>query len=449
MVPVHLPLVQGERADDALLSLTPDDTARLDANAWLLWDDRRRDWRDAARVYADGREHARRAQIVAEYAPRFSGTDSPDAGLEYLQTLLDAGVDDAVIDGLLDDKRPFDAVLGAPDVRSVEPARARLIRRLLVHARAAADFGRLAAGVDVARHSDTPGRIGADAYDALRDEVHRAIRDRFPGPPPSQPRWDPASGREPPDPKTDALVWVPVLGGRFQMGSELRHTEQPVHPVDLSSFEMLRHPVTRAQYAAFDLGTVEARETARPDTRPAVEQWQGAGVDLPRLPVWFLDWYEAQAYAVWLDPRARLPTEAEWEYAARGGRDSQTTRYWSGDTESDLAVVDWYEANSDNRLHAVCEKAGPPHHPLGLCDVHGNVREWAADYHTDAYPGDALRVDPAQLRRGFARVLRGGSFLSGAIDARSAYRIAYAPGARFPFIGFRVLRPVPELGCGL
>ena len=435
-----------DSGDDATLALSADERTAIESHTdRLLWDAPRRAWWAEVVAFEARRREAEQRRIIEETAPRFRGTDAPDSILEYLQTLLDAGTDDAFVDKLLDDKRPFDAALAAPDARSVEAARARLIRSLAPRAQTAADFGRLAAGVDVARHPDTPGRISAGAYDALRNDVHRAIRARFPGAPPPEQRWDPASGREPPDPKTDALVWVPVPGGRFQMGGEYP-TEQPIHPVDVSSFDMLRHPVTRAQYAAFDLGTIKARETARPDTRLAVEQWQGAGVDLPRLPAWFIDWYEAQAYAAWLDPRARLPTEAEWEYAARGGRDSRMTRYWSGDAESDLAAVGWYKANSEGRLHAVCEKSGPPRHPLGLCDVHGNVREWAADYHTDSYPGGELRIDPAQLRRGFSRVIRGWSFLNDAINARSAYRNANAPGSRYPIIGFRVLRPAPKLG---
>ena len=142
----------------------------------------------------------------------------------------------------------------------------------------------------------------------------------------------------------------------------------------------------------------------------------------------------------------RLPTEAEWEYACRAGR---TTRFWSGDTEKDLARVAWYDGNSGGKTHPVGEKR-EPHHPWGLLNMHGNVWEWCNDGARRSY-GPATKknavVDPATPPGGAWRVIRGGSFGSVAVRARPALRNWGSPQGRDRNRGFRVVRPVvPEPG---
>ena len=133
----------------------------------------------------------------------------------------------------------------------------------------------------------------------------------------------------------------------------------------------------------------------------------------------------------------RLPTEAEWEYAARAG---STTRYWSGQEEADLARVGWYDNNADE-THPVGQK---PANPWGLYDVHVNVLEWCHDPYTSSYNGvrageiqDPLR--PAAT--GADRVIRGGSFVSSPQRARSAYHNRSIPGFDWHNRGFRVVLP--------
>ena len=142
----------------------------------------------------------------------------------------------------------------------------------------------------------------------------------------------------------------------------------------------------------------------------------------------------------------RLPTEAEWEYACRAGTE---TRYWSGDTESDLARTGWYDANSGGKTHPVGEKR-EPHHPWGLLDMHGNVWEWCNDWWHPTYEHadkDRPVLDPKGPPGGFGRVFRGGSFRNDAGWARSANRGRWRPRNRSRFRGFRVVRPVvPEPG---
>ena len=141
----------------------------------------------------------------------------------------------------------------------------------------------------------------------------------------------------------------------------------------------------------------------------------------------------------------RLPAEAEWEYACRGGTE---TRYWSGDTEQDLARVGWYDSNSGFSTHPVGQKR-EPRHPWGLMDMHGNVWEWCHDglrSYASTTKGRPA-VDPIGPPGGDWRVIRGGSFWNVADWARSACRNGWYPLNRVQNLGFRVVRPVvPEPG---
>jgi formylglycine-generating enzyme required for sulfatase activity len=203
--------------------------------------------------------------------------------------------------------------------------------------------------------------------------------------------------------------------------------EHPQHEVELASFYLARTPVTNAQYGKY----LEAN--------PAVEKprfWGDGRRNQPEQPVVGVSWYDARAYCEWAG--LSLPTEAQWEYACRSGT---TTAYYSGDGEADLARVGWYDGNAGQRLHAVGELEP---NGFGLYDMHGNVWEWCLDdvqpYTTSPRAGDGSRGEPA----GDAyRVVRGGSYLGEADDARSAYRLAYEPGLRYFDLGFRPTRAHP------
>jgi formylglycine-generating enzyme required for sulfatase activity len=148
-----------------------------------------------------------------------------------------------------------------------------------------------------------------------------------------------------------------------------------------------------------------------------------------------VSWEDARAYASWAG--LRLPTEAEWEYACRAGT---PTRFHSGDSQADLKLVGWHDANSEGRLHPVGEKAP---NGFGLYDMHGNVWEWVEDDWHDTYdkaPSDGRSWidDP----RGTRRVMRGGSWYDVGRICRSAARYGYAPDARDVDVGFRLARSV-------
>jgi len=243
-------------------------------------------------------------------------------------------------------------------------------------------------------------------------------------------------------------LWREIPAGEFWMGSpddeEGRYSDEgPQHRVKITRpFQMAAVAVTNAQYAAFDPGH-------------RWQPWQGVSEEeLRHHPVVDVSWYQAVSFCRWLSScfewarGCRLPTEAEWEYCCRAGTETQ---YWSGDKESDLARVGWYDKNSGARTHRVGEKAA---NPWGLYDVHGNVwewtwSEWTGDYseHADGrtlYPAEQPE-DPAGPP-GARRVIRGGSYWLEARIARAACRYLWDPWDRYRVQGFRLLLVRPPAG---
>jgi uncharacterized caspase-like protein len=229
---------------------------------------------------------------------------------------------------------------------------------------------------------------------------------------------------------------IPVQGGIFQMGSTTGDDdEKPVHAVTVSDFWMMKTEVTQRDYAAL-MGTNPSE--FKGDT----------------LPVETVSWYDAVAYANKLSNRDglqpayrisgtsvdwdrsangwRLPTEAEWEYAARGGRSSRGYTYAGS---NDAAAVAWYGNNSGVKTNPVGTKAA---NELGLHDLSGNVWEWCWDW-MGAYSAVA-QTDPTGSASGTHRVRRGGGWILGASRTRSADRNGLTPDDRTNFLGLRLVR---------
>ena len=217
-----------------------------------------------------------------------------------------------------------------------------------------------------------------------------------------------------------AMEFVQIPAGEFLMGSESEE-----------AFSYMEQPVTRVRISqGFFLGKYEVTQG----------QWQevmGSNPSFfdecgPDCPVEGVSWEDVQEFIGRLnaavgEERYRLPTEAEWEYAARAGT--------SGDRYGNLDAIAWYDGNSGDRTHPVGRKAP---NALGLYDMLGNVFEWVGDWYGD-YPGGEV-TDPQGPASGSKRVRRGGGWIYYAGFCRASSRRNYSPGDRSFYLGFRLLR---------
>ena len=184
--------------------------------------------------------------------------------------------------------------------------------------------------------------------------------------------------------------WAASHGGNAESVSD----ESPQHHVSLPSFALGKYDLTRGEYAAFvrDTGYPAGDgcfESSMPKSNKRADgNWQNPGFEqTDRDPVTCVSWEDARAYIAWLNGKVsgakseagpyRLPSEAEWEYAARAGT---TTRFWWGDNDDGAAAHAWYKDNSDGKTHAVGLK---PANPFGLYDMVGNVWQWTEDCYAD------------------------------------------------------------------
>ncbi len=218
-----------------------------------------------------------------------------------------------------------------------------------------------------------------------------------------------------------------VPAGEFTMGSTLYGNEQPVHTVYLGDFYMDTYEVTNGLYKVCE----QAGACTPPHGNSSYTHSSYYGnPQYDNHPVIKVDWYQANAYCVWRG--ARLPTEAEWEKAARG-TDGRT--YPWGE-EIDCSKANYYESTRNKDCVGDTSAVGSydsGKSPYGIHDLAGNVREWMADWY-DAYPGNMTGdTDFGSTYR----VLRGGSWDSYGLSVRSAYRFRYAPVNWNFFLGFR------------
>ena len=206
--------------------------------------------------------------------------------------------------------------------------------------------------------------------------------------------------------------------GSPDTNEEADDDEKPAHPVTLTQgFWMAETPCTQALWAAV-MGKNPSHFKSSLD-----------------LPVENVSWDDTQVFLQRLNEavpglEARLPTEAQWEYACRAGTDD--ARYGSQDD------VAWYGKNSGAKTHPVGKK---PANAWGLYDTLGNVWEWCHDWY-GAYDM-AHAYDPIGPAEGSYRVLRGGSWSLNARFVRSAFRYSLEPGIRFDYIGFRLISMLP------
>ena len=224
------------------------------------------------------------------------------------------------------------------------------------------------------------------------------------------------------------MEFVAVKGGCFKMGDTFgdgQNDEKPVHEVCVSDYSIGKYEVTQGQWQKV-MGS-----------NPS--SFSSCGDDCP---VENVSWDDVQGFLRKLNERRggsvtrpyRLPTEAEWEYAARSGGKQEK---FSG--SNDIDAVAWYGSNSGSKTHLVGRKQA---NGLGLYDMSGNVWEWVNDRYDSDYYGESPRDNPSGSTLDSYRVFRGGGWYNDPARVRASLRSYIALGLRYDNLGFRLVAPV-------
>jgi len=220
-------------------------------------------------------------------------------------------------------------------------------------------------------------------------------------------------------------VWIPP--GEFQMGcspgdSECYSDENPKHTVRITrGFWLGQTEVTVGAYKRF---AAQANVSLPAEPVTSSTKLNPGWADLEQ-PMVMIAWDEAKSYCeFWA--KGRLPTDAEWEYAARAG--TKAARY------GDLDAVAWHEGNSGNRIHRVKQKQP---NLWGLYDMLGNVWEWVADWHEEKYSSASPAIDPRGPAQGKYRELRGGSWDNPPRSVHASFRNGFVPDNWYFVVGVR------------
>ena len=242
-----------------------------------------------------------------------------------------------------------------------------------------------------------------------------------------------------------SIQMIRVDGGTFVMGNkEGDKDEKPEHKVRLDAFFISAHEITNGQYCKF------LNETEHHLNK--IDEW----IDLHDLdsrikynrkgyypepgytnhPVIEVTWYGAKAFCEWSG--GRLPTEAEWEFAARGGLKSENYKYSGSDIPGKVA---WYDQNSLGTTHIVGTKSP---NELRIYDMSGNVWEWCFDYYSSDYYNISKMDNPQGAEWGTGKVVRGGSWGYNQYYLRTTYRKLNSPDAGNFNLGFRLVRDIQD-----
>ena len=222
-----------------------------------------------------------------------------------------------------------------------------------------------------------------------------------------------------------------VPAGWFLMGSaDGQADEGPVHRVWVDAFELAVDPVTRGEYARFLAAT----------GRSAPREWDNPGFAAAGLPVVGVSWNDAVVYCLWRSSSGggspvRLPTEAEWERAARDGREGE--RYPGGD-----AIPAWVPDGGRGPRDGPWPVALGPPNDFGVRGIAANIHEWCADWHARDYYGRSPARNPGGAASGRRRASRGGSWRHAVTISRVAARSKLDPAFRYTDYGFRVARDI-------
>jgi formylglycine-generating enzyme required for sulfatase activity len=246
-----------------------------------------------------------------------------------------------------------------------------------------------------------------------------------------------------------------VKGGTFQMGIEDGgDDEKPIHSITVSDFYIGKYEVTVAEFEKFIKAAGYKTDAEKEGYSYIwIDKWEkmegvywkydAEGNQKLRSdynhPVIHVSWNDATAYCKWLKETTgkgyRLPTEAEWQYAAGGGNKSKGYTYSGSNTIGNVA---WYYKNSDSKTHPVGQKSS---NELGIYDMSGNVWEWCSDWYGSDYYKNSSSNNPKGANSGTYRVLRGGAWDGSPASCRIADRSISTPAYRYNNVGFRVVFP--------
>ncbi|MBQ8055273.1 MAG: formylglycine-generating enzyme family protein [Paludibacteraceae bacterium] len=228
------------------------------------------------------------------------------------------------------------------------------------------------------------------------------------------------------------MIWVEggdfLMGCTSEQGGDCSSDEQNVRRVTVDGFYIGMLEVTQSQWEKV-IGTSIYQQK----TKAGASSIYGVG---PDYPMYYVSWDEAMEFCRLLSQKTgktyTLPTEAQWEYAARGGNKNEGTKYAGSNM---IDVVAWYNDNSGDNVHIVGSKRA---NALGIYDMSGNVWEWCKDWYANSYVSYDTN-NPVGPSSGSNRVNRGGSWYDNASYCRVANRGYDSPGGRSDYLGFRVV----------
>jgi sulfatase modifying factor 1 len=227
------------------------------------------------------------------------------------------------------------------------------------------------------------------------------------------------------------MEFVSIPAGWFWMGSNNHYAwERPRHRVWIDDFEIARTPVTRGDYSIF------LSETGHSEPR----DWRDPSFADPAQPVVGVNWFDASSYCEWISThdhqRYRLPSEAEWEKACRGGLDNADYA-WGSELPETFAYFNapW---NSPRRV------GESPPNGYGLLNMGDNVHEWCLDWYAENYYSQSPEKNPPGPEDGSRRVSRGGSWRHQIKASRAAHRSSLPPKYRYMDYGFRIVKGIYE-----
>lgn len=255
-------------------------------------------------------------------------------------------------------------------------------------------------------------------------------------------------------------VWVELKGGKFTMGSKDKDAgddEKPPHEVEVSPFKISKYPITNAQFAAFmDAGgyheqkwwSEEGWKKRQEYNWEEPRLWENDDFNLPNQPVVGVSWFEAGAFCNWLGAEGlgqraegkklmvRLPTEAEWEFAARGKEGRKFP--WGKEDPTPKRANFGKLINRPTAVGSYAQGATPE----GIFDLAGNVWEWCLDFYNENYYAACKKKgvvkNPICAQESWGRVLRGGAYYSDAVGLRGSLRDRHYPDYGLDYLGFRV-----------